>query len=386
MRDLASAIALRHDLHAHAQLSGMELYAHDCILKWLAPLCPTKVFSHVGGHSVVAVWGMEPSLPTILFRADTDALPIEESADFSYCSRTPGVSHKCGHDGHSAALLAFAHELFATDHPSWLDFTRCNIVLVFQGEEETGQGSRKLLEEQVLQVYNIQVCYAVHNVPGYPMGQIVCAEPTFAAASCGIGVALRGRTTHASTPELGKNPAAAMAQLTMELMRWNDSAQGIDAFRLITPVFLHMGERAFGTSPGDASVGYTLRTYSNRSMETLFGAAQQTVQRIATEQGLLYEITQAEAFRATEVSPTWLQRLRRVCGAEGWDVCMREKPFRWSEDFANYLQLYPGVMVGVGAGATHVELHHPDYDFPDELLMVIVNLYVGLLRDFCSTL
>ena len=65
---------------------------------------------------------------------------------------------------------------------------------------------------------------------------------------------------------------------------------------------------------------------------------------------------------------------------------MREKPFRWSEDFANYLQLYPGVMVGVGAGATHVELHHPDYDFPDELLMVIVNLYVGLLRDFCSTL
>ena len=173
MTDFAS---IRQDLHCHPGISGDEHYAHDLIVRQLNACHPDAVFTHVGGFGVVAIWGTEPSRPTIAVRGDIDALPI---------------GHRCGHDGHTTILLQLAEQI--SDKYS---FNSINIILVFQPEEETGTGSQKIIDAGILQQYNIKAIYGFHNLPGFPLGTVVLNYHTFAAASTGVIYRLTGRNTH----------------------------------------------------------------------------------------------------------------------------------------------------------------------------------------------
>ena len=178
-------IEIRHDLHAHPGLSGDEHYAHDLVVRQLALYRPDTVYTHVGGYGVVAVWGKEPSHPTIAIRGDIDALPI---------------GHRCGHDGHTTILLQLAEYIAQRGIP-----TGRNVMLIYQPEEETGLGAQKIIDANILQQYNIRAIYGLHNLPGFHLGTVVLNRHTFAAASTGIVFRLMGRETHASTPEKGEN-------------------------------------------------------------------------------------------------------------------------------------------------------------------------------------
>ena len=191
MTDFAS---IRQDLHCHPGISGDEHYAHDLIVRQLNACHPDAVFTHVGGFGVVAIWGTEPSRPTIAVRGDIDAMPI---------------GHRCGHDGHTTILLQLAEEI-GDKYPQ--SFNGINIILVFQPEEETGTGSQKIIDAGILQQYNIKAIYGFHNLPGFPLGTVVLNYHTFAAASTGVIYRLTGRNTHASTPEKGLNPGLAVAE------------------------------------------------------------------------------------------------------------------------------------------------------------------------------
>ena len=348
---------IRKVLHEHPQTAGNEQFAHDMIVRHLQGLHPDKVYTHVGGYGVIAVWGKEASAPTMAFRADTDALPI---------------GHRCGHDGHTTILLCLAELVDSAGGG-------VNKLLLFQPAEETGTGSRAVLESGILQQYNIKAFYALHNLPGYPLGTVVLCPHTFAAASTGIVYRLDGRETHASTPELGVNPGLAVAEIVQKFNGFN----GLNGeFRQSTLICVRLGEPAFGTSAGHAEVMFTLRAFTNAAMERLLSEANHAVYEIAARHGLTVTRTLVEPFRATENNPESVEKIKAAAQllTPNSSLLTKEKPFRWSEDFAEYLMEFPGAMFGIGSGEHQPELHHPDYDFPDDLIELAARLFFQLAQ------
>ena len=352
---------IRHALHEHPQTAGNEQFAHDIIVKHLQTLHPDKVYTHVGGWGVIAVWGKEPQAPTIAFRADTDALPI---------------GHRCGHDGHTTILLRVAE---LVDGEFKIHNSKFNIILVWQPAEETGEGARAVIESGILQQYNIVRFYGMHNLPGYPLGTVVLCPRTFAAASTGVVYHLDGRETHASTPEMGINPGLAVG----EIVKRFDGLNGHGGeFRQSTLICIHLGSPAFGTSAGHAEVMFTLRAFSNDEMERLLADANGVVDEIAARHGLTVSRTLVEPFRATENYGAAVEEIEKAASNMPLRVRYQMKPNRWSEDFAEYLLHWRGAMFGMGSGEHQPELHHPDYDFPDDLIEPAARLINAIFE--CS--
>ncbi|MBO7100781.1 MAG: amidohydrolase [Bacteroidales bacterium] len=367
---------IRKTLHEHPQTAGCEEYAHDMIVRHLQGLHPDKVYTHVGGYGVIAVWGKDPAAPTVAFRADTDALPI---------------GHRCGHDGHTTILLRLAELIDANVST----YQRINILLLWQPAEETGTGSRAVIESGILQQYNITAFYALHNLPGYPLGTVVLCPHTFAAASTGVVYRLDGRETHASTPELGVNPGLAVAEIINRFSGFNEHSlnqSSIQTFKQSTLICVRLGQPAFGTSAGHGEVMFTLRAFTNSAMERLLADANRTVDEVAERYGLTVSRSLVEPFRATENHPECVNVLMRECvSADATNTnaitqshvnaIIKDEPFRWSEDFAEYLLLWPGAMFGIGSGEQQPELHHPDYDFPDALVEPAAQLFFRLTTE-----
>ncbi len=348
---------IRHQLHEHPQTAGNELFAHDMIVKHLQNLHPDKVYTNVGGYGVIAVWGKDLQAPTIAFRADNDALPI---------------GHRCGHDGHTTILLRLA-ELVDTSKRS------VNVLLLWQPAEETGTGSRAVLDTGILQQYNIQSFYALHNLPGYPLGTVVLCPRTFAAASTGVVYHLDGRETHASTPELGINPGMAIAEI---INRFNGFNGRDGEFRQSTLICVRIGQPAFGTSAGHGEVMFTLRAFTNDEMEKMLSEANRVVDEVSARYGLKVSRSLVEPFRATENDPDCVAAIEKAAKELPLNIQYQETPNRWSEDFAEYLFEFKGAMFGIGSGETHAELHHPDYDFPDALIEPAAQLFFRLSSSF----
>lgn len=362
---------IRHQLHEHPQTAGDEQFAHDTIVRHLQQLHPDKVYTHVGGYGVVAVWGKEPGAPTIAFRADTDALPI---------------GHRCGHDGHTTILLRLAELVDSgecvVDSARGQALPTHNVLLLWQPAEETGCGARAMMESGLLQQYDIRAIYGFHNLPGYPLGTVVLCPHTFAAASTGVIYHLDGRETHASTPELGLNPGLAVSEIIDTFSAFNGQE---GEFRQSTLICVRLGNPAFGTSAGHADVMFTLRAFTNAAMERLLADANNAVDGIARRHGLRVTRMLQDPFHATENDAARVEDIRKAAGDLSLRVVDREDPMRWSEDFAEYLMQYSGAMFGMGSGDDHAELHHPDYDFPDELIEVCASVFATLCRSFRSS-
>ena len=369
-------VRLRHDLHAHPELSGEERRTHDLLAAYLKKLAPSRLYEQVGGYGLVAIFGDETA-ETIAFRADIDALPIQENNPLPYASVHAGVAHKCGHDGHAAILLRLAEKLSERMREDRLPRTA---LLLFQPAEETGEGSRRILETGVLQKYRISAIYGLHNLPGYPLGQLVFRRGTFAAASVGMVLHLQGRETHAAFPEMGVNPGLAVSEIIRSVLALNTSPDlDGDGFRQATLIAVRLGKEAFGTSAGDADVMFTLRAYTNRSMAGLKEKVCALAQHIAGRYGLGHTIGWREPFNATENHEEQVDTLIKTAEKAGLDQVMAAHPFRWSEDFADYLMNFPGAFFGIGSGTEMPELHHPDFDFPDALIPAAADFLEKLL-------
>lgn len=366
---------IRHRLYEHPQTAGNEQFAHDTIIRHLQQLHPDKVYTNVGGYGVIAVWGKDPQKPTVAFRADTDALPI---------------GHRCGHDGHTTILLRLAELIdseelrmkndesgtAAIDSSFFTLHSSFNYLLLWQPAEETGTGSRAILDSGILQQYNIVRFYGLHNIPGYPLGTVVLCPRTFAAASTGVVYHLDGRETHASTPELGVNPGLAVAEIMQRFAGFNNNS-GVE-FRQSTLICVNVGQPAFGTSAGHGEVMFTLRAFTNDAMEQLLADANAAVDEIAARHKLTVSRTLVDPFRATENNGDCVEAIEKAAEDVPLRVRYQMEPNRWSEDFAEYLLEFRGAMFGIGSGEHQPELHHPSYDFPDALVEPAARLFFRL--------
>jgi len=366
--------ALRHELHRLAEPSDHEEKTAALVAENLAAAAPETVVTGLGGHGVAAVYTGTASGPTVLVRADLDALPLPDSPGLSYRSARTDAAHKCGHDGHMAMLVGVARELAARP------LARGRAVLLFQPAEETGQGAARVLTDPRFAGLRPDRVLALHNLPGEPLGRVVLRRGVFASESRGMIIDLVGASAHAAQPHEGRSPAGAVARLIESLSAVPQRATALHEAAQVTVVGASLGGPAFGTSPGRGQVMATLRTHEPEVMQRIAARCEDLARGLAAAQGLACTVDWTEAFPATVNDDGVVDAIAAVATARGLEVVFREQPFSWSEDFGHFTAAFPGALFGLGAGETTAALHHPDYDFPDALLPVGVGVLDDTLR------
>ncbi len=284
--------------------------------------------------------------------------------DFSHKSIFEGVSHKCGHDGHIAILCALAVKL--SQNPPKLG----NIILLFQPAEETGEGALAVSKDANFQNLKVDYAFALHNIPGERLGEIIIKDGTFSCAVNSIKIELTGKTSHAAEPQNGINPANAIANIVKEYSKFNQPNISEKQFCIVTPVHIMMGEKAYGVSAGQAELHFTLRSDKNAAMKKLMETLETTANNIADAENLKINISWSQEFMANENDPICADVVRNAANSLNYNLQEKQFPFSWGEDFGLITQKIPGAMFGIGAGENCPALHNPDYDFPDELIEI----------------
>ncbi len=377
--DVDALIAFRWDLHRHPELSGEEAETAARIVEMLKPTAPDRLFTGLGGHGVAAVWEGTEAGPSILLRADTDALPIEETGAVPHRSTIPGKAHLCGHDGHTTILVGVARWL-ARNPPA-----TGRAILLFQPAEEDGAGAARVIADPRFAALSPDYALALHNMPGVPLGAAVLAEGVMNCASRGMKIVLTGRTAHASQPDTGLSPVPAMSRLMRELTALGRGGSQADPdFSLVTVTHAAIGAPAFGVAPGRAELWVALRTQRDSGMQALVAAAQTRVADAARTTGLTAEITWHDVFLHCENAPEATRLLAAALAAEGLPLVPGELPMRASEDFGRYGTHAKAAMMLLGAGEDCPALHNPDYDFPDALIEIGARIFTRCLRTHLS--
>ncbi len=369
---------LRKELHKFPELSGNEIKTSERISGFLKELKPDELITGLGGYGIAARFrGKEPGR-RIMVRAELDALPIYESNELGYKSLNPGVSHKCGHDGHMAVAAGVAR-LFSGNRPE-----QGELVVLFQPAEEIGRGAHSVINDRRFSAIEPDYVLAMHNLPGYGLNEIILRKEAFAAASEGMIVNLKGRTSHAGEPENGISPAAAMSHILNKLPELPRDSK-FKNYTLATVIHARLGEIAFGTSPGEAVIMATLRAFDENEMELLKTGAVGLVHDIARKEKLGVSVDWTEKFPLTANDPFIVSLAGEIASRLGYRTVNLESAFRWSEDFGWFTRKYRGMLFGIGAGIDHPDLHNPDYDFPDEIISTGVRLIGEICRELLNT-
>lgn len=290
-------------------------------------------------------------------------------------STRPGVAHLCGHDGHSTILAGLAR-LLGRQRPA-----RGRVVLLFQPAEEDGSGAASVIADPRFGTITPDWAFALHNLPGLPLGQVVLQEGAANCASQGMKITLAGRESHAAQPERGISPAMAMASLIPALMAIGPGGPTTPELRLITITHAQLGQPAFGIAPGQGAVWATLRTLTDDRMAALVADATRIATDTARAHGLRLAITTHDAFAACTNDPTATAHLRAAIATEHIPLIPGDMPLRASEDFGRFGATARAAMFYIGAGKAHPALHNPDYDFPDDLISLGTRAFHRVIRD-----
>lgn len=363
--NLQVIIQLRHHLHEIAELSGKEKRTKECLMSFISRNTDFQTVDR--GKWFYCRKDPEPegisSLP-IAFRADMDALPVPETISLPYASATPGVSHKCGHDGHCAALAGLALELTGVQVPR-------PVVLIFQHAEETGKGGQECAE--LIPELGISEIYAFHNLGGYPRGSVVVRSGLTQPASKGLTVHFRGKTSHASNPEEGINPSDAVADLEASIRPL--LAVPHKGMTLCTVVNMRVGRKDFGVSAGDGEISVTLRAEYESDLDFLESAIRQKAAELAERDNLALKTEVSDPFPETRNDPEAMRKVISCAESLKLPVIHMSKLWRASEDFGWYLHRCRGAIFYVGNGEDAVPLHCEGYDFHDDILETAADMF-----------
>lgn len=374
MSDLKQRMtALRHDLHRHPELGFREERTRATIARHLRAL-GLEVHEGVG---VVGLLRSGRSTRAIALRADMDALPIREAARHAHASRTDGVMHACGHDGHMAMLVGAAERLA---REGGFDGT---VVLLFQPAEEHGLGARAMIDAGVLARFPIAEVYALHNLPGAPTGQISTRTGLICASESLFEIALRGRGGHASMPQLATDALSVAAELVCSLQTIvaRRLAPGSGAVVSVTEL-LTDGQR--NVLPGRAVLKGEVRARGAAQRDEVEGLLRRIAAGVAAAHGAEVSVTFTTEFVETVNSAGPTEAACRAAEAAGLDVFRDRPPMPFSEDFAQFCAAVPGcfLLIGNGEHGPHGQpLHSDAYDFNDALLPIGAAFWAALVRD-----
>ena len=372
-------IALRRSIHAHPELGFEEFNTSKLVAERLTQW-GFQVSTGVGKTGVVATLknGEGRSLG---LRADMDALPIQESTGLPYASRIDGVMHACGHDGHTATLLAAGKYLAQTRA------FKGTLHLVFQPAEEGLGGARKMLEDGLLERFPCDAIFAMHNVPGYPAGHFGFYSGPFMASADTVTIKVIGNGGHGAVPHKAIDPVVVCASIVMALQSIVSRNVNPQEMAIITVGSIHSGS-ASNVIPSYAEMSLSVRALTPEIRQLLELRITELAQGQAASFGaqahidyqhchpVLINHPEQTAF-AREVARDWL--------GEG-QLINDLRPFTASEDFAFILEKCPGsyLVIGNGQGDSGCLLHNPAYDFNDACLPIGASYWVKLAEGFLS--
>lgn len=359
---------LRHELHQHPERSNQEVWTKQHLIHFLKKHTNLKIIDC--DLWFYAVFYLGKDKPNIAFRADFDALPINETINIPYASKFSGIAHKCGHDGHAASLAGLALEIDQKGVDK-------NIFFLFQHAEETGDGAAQCVD--FIKKNNIEEIYAFHNMSGMPLNSINIIDGTAHYTSKGMTIHMEGTPSHASDPEKGSNPAFAIAKI-IDVIPKLISQNNNEDDALCTVIHVNVGEKAFGLSASKGTLLLTIRA----PYELRLNKLQESIENIAWHQAEKYHLnvhfSYSDFFPETRNHQESSDKIRHVCKIKGFQLIEMSKAFRVSEDFGHYLKQTKGAIFYIGNGKTYPPIHTLEYDFRDDILETAVEVFKGLAR------
>lgn len=370
---MLSISAIRQELHKHPELSGQEFETAKRIRTYLEQQHPTRIIEQIGGTGIAAIYEYGSKGPIVMIRCELDALPIIEKNQFSHQSKHQGISHKCGHDGHMAILLQLAKQLTTSNLSSG------KVVLLFQPAEETGKGADAVIQDPKFATIKPDYIFALHNIPGVALHEIITMESGFSAEVESFSLALTGKTSHAAEPQNGINPAFAITNIISKLDELMIDDPNSEHYAVLTPVHVSVGDKAYGVSPGRGEIHYTIRTWSTESMTILKSKITQIIDELTQSQKLEYSINWFEYFPASKNDFDCNELVNKAAQKNSFAVQERAHPFTFGEDFGWFSKHFKSAMFGIGAGKDCPALHHEEYVFPDEIIETAANMFYEII-------
>ncbi len=373
--DVHELTTFRRNLHRLPEISHEEANTANQISTALRSLSPTEVITGLGGHGVAAVFDSGVPGPSVLFRAELDALPITETSNVEWSSEIQGKGHLCGHDGHMTILLGLGRLLARQP------IKQGKVILMFQPAEEDGSGARAVTNDPKFEPIKPDWAFAIHNEPSLSFGHIATRYGLMNCASRGMKICFSGKTAHAAEPELAHTPTRAIATLAQCVHDFASSDETDDNFKLVTVTHINIGKPTFGITPGYGEIYLTLRTARDEVLAELVDTISQLTDKLSTADNLIADIQYCDDFAASINNVDAVDIARQAMDRLGFIHSEDNLPMRASEDFGIFGQSSKAAMLCLGPGTNSPALHHPDYDFNDNLIPISVSLFNQIAHD-----
>jgi hippurate hydrolase len=376
--------ALRRDIHQHPEIGFQEFRTSDLVAERLQQW-GYEVTRGLGGTGVVGQLKRGSGERKLGLRADMDALPIQETTGLPYASCHVGLMHACGHDGHTAMLLAAAEHLakFTT-----FDGT---LNLIFQPAEESLGGARKMIEDGLFDRFPCDAIFAMHNLPGFRPGQLLLREGATMASSENILVHIEGKGGHGAIPHLSADPVVAGSAIVMGLQTIVSRNVPPLQMAVITVGSFQSGVNN-NVIPQNATLKLSVRALDRDVRELLHNRIVALVELQAQSYGVSARVEFLPGYPVLINTPTETAIAREVAvalvGAD--NVVLQTEPLTASEDFAYMLDQVPGSYLFIGNGDAAngghgaCMVHNPNYDFEDRNIPVGAAFWVELTERFLA--
>ncbi|TRZ39004.1 amidohydrolase [Niallia circulans] len=355
----------RRHFHQYPELTNQEYKTSKMIADILIDF-GIDIRTNVGAMGVLGyINGARPG-KTIALRADFDALPIQDEKDVPYKSKIDGIMHACGHDGHTATLLAVGKVLYDNR-----DSLAGNVVLLFQHAEEGGGGAEKMIADNCLA--GVDAVFANHLWSLNPTGEISFTKGYTTAAGDGFSIKIKGKGGHGSSPHDTVDSIAIAGALINQLQYIVSRRVHPQKTAVLTIGSIHAGNAA-NVIADSALMKGTVRTYEKEVQQLVKEAMEDTIKGICTSQKADYEFKYHFGMPAVYNHPAETDIFTNAIASALPEITLNEvPPLLVSEDFALYLEEIPGMLFFTGAGNEEIQAvyphHHPKFDFDEKAML-----------------
>jgi amidohydrolase len=364
--------AIRHDIHCHPEL-GFNEWRTSALVAERLRAWGIPVHERIGKTGLVGVLTAGTSDRAIGLRADMDALPIHEATGAPHASIHQGISHSCGHDGHTAMLLCAARYLAETRKFNG------RVHLIFQPAEEGQAGAQAMIDDGLFERFPCAEIYALHNWPSLAAGTVATRPGPIMAAADRFEITVRGTGGHAAQPHLTSDTILCAAQIVTAANTLVARRIDPNATAVLSITCIHGGS-AHNILPSEVKITGTVRTFDPVIQDRIEAALRELVEGTAKAAGCTTTVEYVRYYPATindaECAKHVLETSRALFGR----ALVPDAPAATSEDFAFMLRKVPGAYVWLGQGSDDhaAPLHHPRYDFNDEVLTTGAALLAAL--------